>query len=233
MSDTQPSRILLVDDEADIVELLTYNLEREGYKVKVAYNGKKALEVAKGFLPHLVIMDIMLPEIDGIETARRMREIQELEQTYILFLTARTEEYAQIAAFEIGGNDYITKPIKPRALLSRIHALLNRGSRQEKRTDILSFGHLVIDKNKYVVLNKGVELILPRKEFELLVYLFQHPHTIVTREDILQAVWGRDVYVLSRTVDVHIRKIREKIGEDYIKTVKGVGYMFEPPALSV
>jgi two-component system alkaline phosphatase synthesis response regulator PhoP len=222
-----------VDDEADIVELLTYNLEKEGYKVKAANNGNKALEVAKGFLPHLVIMDIMLPEIDGIETARRMREMQELEETYLLFLTARTEEYAQIAAFEIGGDDYITKPIKPRALLSRIHALLNRGSRQEKRTEILSFSHLVIDKNRYVVLNKGVELILPRKEFELLVYLFLHPHTIVTREDILQAVWGRDVYVSSRTVDVHIRKIREKIGEDYIKTVKGVGYMFEPPALSV
>jgi two-component system alkaline phosphatase synthesis response regulator PhoP len=230
MTGAQSYRILIVDDEADIIELLTYNLEKEGYQVKAANNGNKALEVAKGFLPHLVIMDIMLPEIDGIETARRMREMQELQETYILFLTARTEEYAQIAAFEIGGDDYITKPIKPRALLSRIHALINRGNRQEKREDILSFGQLVIDKSKYLVISKGIELILPRKEFELLVYLSQHPNTIVTREEILQAVWGRDVYVLSRTVDVHIRKIREKIGEDYIKTVKGVGYMFEPAA---
>jgi two-component system alkaline phosphatase synthesis response regulator PhoP len=228
MIDNHSFRILLVDDQADIIELLGYNLEREGYKVKVASNGKKALEVAKAFLPGLVIMDIMLPEMDGIETARRMREMQELEQTYILFLTARTEEYAQVAAFDIGGDDYITKPIKPRALLSRIHALVNRERRQEKRVDIHSFGHLVIDQSRYLIIYKGQEVILPKKEFELLVYLSQHPHTIVTREEILQAVWGRDVYVLSRTVDVHIRKIREKIGEDYIKTVKGVGYMFEP-----
>jgi two-component system alkaline phosphatase synthesis response regulator PhoP len=230
MTGAQSYKILIVEDEADIIELLTYNLEKEGYQVKSAFNGNKALEVAKGFLPELVIMDIMLPGMDGIETARRMRESKELEETYILFLTARTEEYAQIAAFDIGGDDYITKPIKPRALLSRIHALVNRGSRQEKRAEILSFGQLVIDKSRYLVISKGIELILPRKEFELLVYLSQHPHTIVTREEILQAVWGRDVYVLSRTVDVHIRKIREKIGEDYIKTVKGVGYMFEPAA---
>jgi two-component system alkaline phosphatase synthesis response regulator PhoP len=230
MTGAQSYKILIVEDEADIIELLTYNLEKEGYQVKSAFNGNKALEVAKGFLPELVIMDIMLPGMDGIETARRMRESKELEETYILFLTARTEEYAQIAAFDIGGDDYITKPIKPRALLSRIHALVNRESRQEKRAEILSFGQLVIDKSRYLVISKGIELILPRKEFELLVYLSQHPHTIVTREEILQAVWGRDVYVLSRTVDVHIRKIREKIGEDYIKTVKGVGYMFEPAA---
>jgi two-component system alkaline phosphatase synthesis response regulator PhoP len=228
MIDNHSFRILLVDDQADIIELLGYNLEREGYRVKVASNVKKALEVAKAFLPGLVIMDIMLPEMDGIETARRMREMQELEQTYILFLTARTEEYAQVAAFDIGGDDYITKPIKPRALLSRIHALVNRERRQEKRVDVHSFGHLVIDQSRYLIIYKGQEVILPKKEFELLVYLSQHPHTIVTREEILQAVWGRDVYVLSRTVDVHIRKIREKIGEDYIKTVKGVGYMFEP-----
>jgi two-component system alkaline phosphatase synthesis response regulator PhoP len=228
MIDNHSFRILLVDDQADIIELLGYNLEREGYRVKVASNVKKALEVAKAFLPGLVIMDIMLPEMDGIETARRMREMQELEQTYILFLTARTEDYAQVAAFDIGGDNYITKPIKPRALLSRIHALVNRERRQEKRVDVHSFGHLVIDQSRYLIIYKGQEVILPKKEFELLVYLSQHPHTIVTREEILQAVWGRDVYVLSRTVDVHIRKIREKIGEDYIKTVKGVGYMFEP-----
>jgi two-component system alkaline phosphatase synthesis response regulator PhoP len=182
------------------------------------------LEVAKDFVPNLILMDIMMPNIDGVETGRRMREMPELSGTYIIFLTARAEEYSEVAAFDIGADDYITKPIKPRALMSRIGALFRRESKKTKPDDKVTIGDLMIDRKSYTVFNKGVPVTLPKKEFELLFFLAQNPNKVFSRDDLLQNIWGTDVYVLARTVDVHIRKVREKIGEGYIKTVKGVGY---------
>ena len=227
MSHIQSHKVLVVDDEPDILELLQYNLVKEGYEVKTAPDGKKALEVAKDFLPNLILMDIMMPNIDGVETGRRMREMPELSSTFIIFLTARAEEYSEVAAFDIGADDYITKPIKPRALMSRISALFRRESKKTKQEDKVSIGDLVIDRKSYTVFNKGVPVTLPKKEFELLFFLAQNPNKVFSRDDLLQSIWGTDVYVLARTVDVHIRKVREKIGEGYIKTVKGVGYKFD------
>ena len=227
MSTTQSHKVLVVDDEPDILELLQYNLIKEGYEVKTAPDGKKALEVAKDFVPNLILMDIMMPNIDGVETGRRMREMPELSSTYIIFLTARAEEYSEVAAFDIGADDYITKPIKPRALMSRISALFRRESKKSKPDDKVTIGDLVIDRKSYTVFNKGVPITLPKKEFELLFFLAQNPNKVFSRDDLLQNIWGTDVYVLARTVDVHIRKVREKIGEGYIKTVKGVGYKFD------
>ena len=227
MSTHQPHRVLVVDDEPDILELLQYNLVKEGYEVKTAPDGKKALEIAKDFLPNLVLMDIMMPAIDGVETGRRMREMPELSNSFIIFLTARVEEYSEVAAFDIGADDYITKPIKPRALMSRISALFRRESKKTKQDDKVSIGDLVIDRKSYTVFNKGVPITLPKKEFELLFFLAQNPNKVFSRDDLLQSIWGSDVYVLARTVDVHIRKVREKIGEGYIKTIKGVGYKFD------
>jgi two-component system alkaline phosphatase synthesis response regulator PhoP len=227
MSTTQSHKVLVVDDEPDILELLQYNLIKEGYEVKTAPDGKKALEVAKDFAPNLILMDIMMPNIDGVETGRRMREMPELSGTYIIFLTARAEEYSEVAAFDIGADDYITKPIKPRALMSRIGALFRRESKKTKPDDKVTIGDLMIDRKSYTVFNKGVPVTLPKKEFELLFFLAQNPNKVFSRDDLLQNIWGTDVYVLARTVDVHIRKVREKIGEGYIKTVKGVGYKFD------
>lgn len=227
MSNHQPQRVLVVDDEPDILELLQYNLVKEGYEVKTAPDGKKALEIAKDFVPNLILMDIMMPVIDGVETGRRMREMPELSNSFIIFLTARVEEYSEVAAFDIGADDYITKPIKPRALMSRISALFRRESKKTKQEDKVSVGDLVIDRKSYTVFNKGVPITLPKKEFELLFFLAQNPNKVFNRDDLLQSIWGSDVYVLARTVDVHIRKVREKIGEGYIKTVKGVGYKFD------
>jgi two-component system alkaline phosphatase synthesis response regulator PhoP len=227
MSTNQPHRVLVVDDEPDILELLQYNLVKEGYEVKTAPDGKKALEIARDFLPNLVLMDIMMPAIDGVETGRRMREMPELSNSFIIFLTARVEEYSEVAAFDIGADDYITKPIKPRALMSRISALFRRESKKTKQDDKVSIGDLVIDRKSYTVFNKGMPITLPKKEFELLFFLAQNPNKVFNRDDLLQSIWGSDVYVLARTVDVHIRKVREKIGEGYIKTVKGVGYKFD------
>ncbi|MDO1448879.1 response regulator transcription factor [Rhodocytophaga aerolata] len=227
MSTTQSHKVLVVDDEPDILELLQYNLIKEGYEVKTAPDGKKALEVAKDFVPNLILMDIMMPNIDGVETGRRMREMPELSSTYIIFLTARAEEYSEVAAFDIGADDYITKPIKPRALMSRIGALFRRESKKTKSDDKVTIGDLMIDRKSYTVFNKGVPITLPKKEFELLFFLAQNPNKVFSRDDLLQNIWGTDVYVLARTVDVHIRKVREKIGEGYIKTVKGVGYKFD------
>lgn len=227
MSTTQSHKVLVVDDEPDILELLQYNLIKEGYEVKTAPDGKKALEVAKDFVPNLILMDIMMPNIDGVETGRRMREMPELSGTYIIFLTARAEEYSEVAAFDIGADDYITKPIKPRALMSRIGALFRRESKKTKQDDKVTIGELTIDRKSYTVFNKGVPVTLPKKEFELLFFLAQNPNKVFSRDDLLQNIWGTDVYVLARTVDVHIRKVREKIGEGYIKTVKGVGYKFD------
>lgn len=221
-------KVLIADDETDIVEILRYNLEKEGYEVETAHNGKKCLEIAKTFHPELVILDIMMPEMDGVETCRRLREIPEFQNVFILFLTARAEEYSEVAAFDTGADDYITKPVKPRALLSRIAALFRRGSNKNKpdNAQIIETGKFIIDKRSYTLYIDNQPLSLPKKEFELLYFLAETPNKVFTREELLQNVWGSDVYVLARTVDVHIRRVREKIGNGYIKTVKGVGYKF-------
>ncbi|MFM8911977.1 MAG: response regulator transcription factor [Flammeovirgaceae bacterium] len=219
-------KILVVDDEEPILELLKYNLEKEGYDVRGAGDGIQAVEVAKKFLPDLVLLDIMMPRMDGVEACRQIRAMPELANTFIVFLTARTEEYSEIAAFDGGADDYIQKPIKPRALMSRISALFRRDSKKKNESSQIKIGDLVIDRASYTIKVKGREVSLPKKEFELLFFLAQNPNKVFNRDDLLQNIWGSDVYVLARTVDVHIRKVREKIGEDYISTVKGVGYKF-------
>ncbi len=227
MSDNKSKKILVVDDEADILELLKYNLKKEGYHVKAVNNGIDAVETAKSFFPDLVLLDIMMPNQDGVETCRQLREIPELENTFIVFLTARSEEYSEVAAFDIGADDYITKPIKPRALMSRISAMFRRGEMKSKENTIISVGDLTIDQTSYTIIVKDQKITLPKKEFQLLYFLAQNPNKVFSRDDLLQNIWGTDVYVLARTVDVHIRKVREKIGEGFIRTVKGVGYKFE------
>ncbi len=227
MSSNKSKRILIVDDEADILELLKYNLKKEGYNVKAENNGVDAVETAKSFFPDLVLLDIMMPNQDGVETCRQLREIPELENTFIVFLTARSEEYSEVAAFDIGADDYITKPIKPRALMSRISAMFRRGEVKSKDNVIITVGDLTIDRTSYTIIVKDRKITLPKKEFQLLYFLAQNPNKVFSRDDLLQNIWGTDVYVLARTVDVHIRKVREKIGEGFIRTVKGVGYKFE------
>ncbi|MBU1820092.1 MAG: response regulator transcription factor [Bacteroidetes bacterium] len=219
-------KILVVDDDPDIVELLEYNLQKEGYEVRTAHDGKKGLEVAKEFRPDLILLDIMMPQLDGIETARMIRNSADLRDTYILFLTARSEEYSEIAAFEIGADDYITKPIKPRALMSRINALFRREAQKSDPGEQLDIAGLSIDRKNYSVTQEEKSIILPKKEFELLFFLAGSPNKVFSREELLQKIWGADIYVLERTVDVHIRKLREKLGDGFIKTLKGVGYMF-------
>lgn len=219
-------KILVVDDEEPILELLKYNLEKEGYDVRGASDGVQAVEVAKKFVPDLVLLDIMMPRMDGVEACRQIRAMPELANTFIVFLTARTEEYSEIAAFDGGADDYIQKPIKPRALMSRISALFRRDSKKKNESSQIKIGDLVIDRASYTIKVKGREVSLPKKEFELLFFLAQNPNKVFNRDELLQNIWGSDVYVLARTVDVHIRKVREKIGEDYISTVKGVGYKF-------
>lgn len=222
-------KILAVDDDADILELLQYNLQKDGYDVRTANNGKKAVEVAKEFAPDLVLMDIMMPVMDGVEACRQLREMPDLAETHIIFLTARSEEYSEIAAFEVGADDFINKPIKPRALSSRIAALFRKETKKVvENVAKITIGDLVIDRVSYIVFKKGVSIVLPKKEFELLYFLATNPNRVFNRDDLLQSIWGADVYVLARTVDVHIRKVREKIGENYITTVKGVGYKFDP-----
>jgi two-component system, OmpR family, alkaline phosphatase synthesis response regulator PhoP len=226
-------KVLVVDDDPDIVELLEYNLQKEGYLVQTASDGRQAIEVAKGFVPDLVLLDIMMPHLDGIETARVLRQLPELRSMYILFLTARSEEYSEVAAFEIGADDYITKPIKPRALMSRIQALFRREAQKADPGDEVTIAGLSINRLNYTVTRGEKAVILPKKEFELLFFLVQTPNKVFGREELLQKIWGADIYVLERTVDVHIRKLREKLGEGYIKTLKGVGYMFtDPPEFS-
>lgn len=224
---SKPSqKVLVVDDEEPILELLKYNLEKQGYEVKVASDGFTAVELAKRFHPDLVLLDIMMPKMDGVETCRQLRAIPELQNTFIVFLTARSEEYSEVAAFDVGADDYITKPIKPRALMSRISALFRRDSKKKTAATQITLGNLTIDRTSYTISVKGKETSLPKKEFELLFFLAQNPNKVFSRDDLLQNIWGSDVYVLARTVDVHIRKVREKIGDDYITTVKGVGYKF-------
>ena len=229
MGSQSDQKILLVDDEEVILDLLRYNLENEGYTVEAVDNGKTAVEVAKTFLPDAILLDIMMPEQDGVETCRQLRALPELSGTFILFLTARSEEYSEVAAFDVGADDYITKPIKPRALLSRISALFRRDIRKTDQAKRIVIGMLEIDKPSFTVTYKDKNVILPKKEFELLFFLAQNPNRVYNRDELLASIWGTDVYVLSRTVDVHIRKIREKISDDIIQTVKGVGYKFFKP----
>ncbi len=220
-------KILVVDDEADILELLKYNLSKEGYTVKTAQDGIKGVETAKTFLPDLVLLDIMMPKQDGVEACRQIRKIPEMANTFVIFLTARSEEYSEVAAFDIGADDYITKPIKPRALVSRINALFRRESKKKKESNTIAVGELMIDRTSYTVKSGDQRISLPKKEFELLYFLAQNPGKVFNREELLRNIWGTDVYVLARTVDVHIRKVREKIGDGHITTVKGVGYKFD------
>jgi two-component system alkaline phosphatase synthesis response regulator PhoP len=226
MANAQNHRVLVVDDDLDILELLKYNLEKEGYEVETASNGMKAVEIAKKFIPELILMDIMMPQQDGVETCRQLREIPELANAHITFLTARAEEYSEVAAFGVGADDYIIKPIKPRALMSRISSLFRKEKKSNKVPKVV-VGDLLIDKTSYTVTIKGNNITLPKKEFELLYFLAQNPNKVFSRDELLQNIWGTDVYVLARTVDVHIRKVREKIGDGYITTVKGVGYKFD------
>jgi len=219
-------KILLVDDEPDILEIVGYNLSSEGYKVITAENGAEGVKKAKKEKPHLIILDVMMPEMDGIEACEQIRIIPELKDVIITFLTARGEDYSQVAGFDAGADDYITKPIKPKVLVSKVKALLRRYKEEEKQENVVKIGHLTIDRDEYKILLKGKEIILPRKEFELLSLLTSKPGKVFKREDILDKVWGNEVVVGGRTIDVHIRKLREKIGDDSFKTVKGVGYKF-------
>ena len=220
-------KILVVDDEEDILEFLSYNLEKEGAKVYTAKNGLLAIEVAMKKKPDLILLDVMMPEMDGVETCMRLRERPETKNVIIAFLTARGEDYSQIAGFEAGADDFITKPIKPRVLISRLKALLRRKRSAIQSDPIIELESLKIDRDRYVVIKEEVELNLPKKEFELLALLISTPGKVFTRESILSSVWGDDVVVGDRTIDVHIRKLREKIGSSHIKTIKGVGYKFE------
>jgi len=222
-------KILLVDDEPDILEIVSYNLTAEGYKVYTANNGVEALEKAKKKKPHLIILDVMMPEMDGIEACEAIRNTPELAHTLVAFLTARGEDYSQVAGFDAGADDYITKPIKPKVLVSKVKSLLRRVNMtnvQEELGDLYVVGDITINREEYKVLIKDKELILPRKEFELLTLLTSKPNKVFKREAILDTVWGNEVVVGGRTIDVHIRILREKIGDDYFKTVKGVGYKF-------
>jgi two-component system alkaline phosphatase synthesis response regulator PhoP len=219
-------KILCVDDERDILDLLVFNLEKEDFEVYTASNGKEAVEVAKKTIPDLIIMDVMMPEMDGMEACRVIRETPGLKNTLITFLTARNEDYSQIAGFEAGADDYIAKPIRPRLLVSKIRAMMRRNITSEISEQV-SLGPIQIDKEKYLVIKEGESIQLPKKEFELLLLLSSAPGRVFTRESILNTIWGNDVIVGDRTIDVHIRKLREKLGDDLFKTIKGVGYKFE------
>ena len=223
----QDLRILLVDDEPDILEILKYNLSSEGYHVYTARNGVEGVEKAKKKKPHLIILDVMMPEMDGIEACETIRRTPGLEDTIITFLTARGEDYSQVAGFEAGADDYITKPIKPKVLLSKVKALLRRIKEEDdNQEEVKKVGNIIINREEYKVVNNGKEIVLPRKEFELLSLLTSKPDKVFKREVILDKVWGQEVIVGGRTIDVHIRKLREKIGDHHFKTVKGVGYKF-------
>ncbi len=220
-------KVLLVDDDPDIIELLQYNLTKEGYEVASAENGKEAITKAQKFNPDIILLDVMMPVMDGIAACRHLRELPEFRETYILFLTARAEEFSEVAAFEAGADDFITKPIKPRALLSRLAAYVRRGTQNTAdQNPIIQVGNIKIDRTSFSVFKDDVRVTLPKKEFELLAFLASTPDKVYNREELLNNIWGTDVYVIARTVDVHIRKVREKIGEEHIKTIKGVGYKF-------
>ena len=218
-------KILLVDDEPDIIEILTYNLNKEGYQVFSASNGKEALVQAGKIIPHLIILDVMMPVMDGIEACENLRKDSRFEDTIIMFLSARSEDYSHVAAFDVGADDYVNKPIKPKVLNSKVSALLRRFTKNEANANIVH-GDLTINLDEYKVILKGEKMSFPRKEFELLRLLASKPDKVFKREKIMEAVWGNDVVVGDRTIDVHIRKLREKMGNSYFKTIKGVGYKF-------
>jgi len=222
-----PPKILIVDDEPDILEFIKYLLDREDYQVETALNGSEAIEKAKTFKPELILMDVMMPIMDGIEACRQIKLQPDTKNIFIIFLTARSEEYSEIAGFEAGADDYINKPVKPRVLLSRIKAILKRGKNPDYDQITITVGDLIIDRSSYSIALDGKKMVLPKKEFDLLFLLATKPGKVFTREKILSEVWGDDVYVVDRTIDVHIRKIREKIGDKLISTVKGVGYKLE------
>ena len=219
-------KILLVDDEPDVIEIIRYNLDQEGYKIYTASDGKEALKKAKKRIPHLIIMDVMMPKMDGIETCEQLRNDECFNDTIIMFLTARGEDYSHVAAFEAGADDYVTKPIKPKIIVSKVKALLRRLKNEEQTQEKIQIGKLIIDREQYEVNHMGKLFSMPRKEFELLYLLASKPDKVIKREKIMEIVWGSEVVVGERTIDVHIRKLREKIGDKYFKTVKGVGYKF-------
>ena len=221
------TKILIVDDDPDIIEILTYNLSNEGYNVKSAVNGIEALKKAKKFIPDIILLDVMMPEMDGIEACSNLREIESLSKSMIIFLSARGEDFTQIAAFDAGADDYINKPVKPKILLKKISSISRRILSENNNTSNIIVGSLVIDRESYSVTHEKDEITLPRKEFELLYLLASKPGKVLTRDEIMFKVWGTQVVVGDRTIDVHVRKLREKIGEKYIKTIKGVGYKFK------
>lgn len=221
------TKILLVDDEPDILEIIGYNLAQEEYQIFTAANGKEAIAKAKKIIPDLIIMDVMMPEMDGMEACENIRKIPELSNVLITFLTARSEDYSQVAGFDAGADDYITKPIKPKLLVSKVKALLRRLKDKEQNSDTLNVGGIEINREEYKIVKDNIEIVLPRKEFELFYLLASKPGKVFKRDEILDRVWGNEVIVGGRTIDVHIRKLREKIGEELFKTIKGVGYKFE------
>ena len=221
------TKILLVDDEPDILEIVGYNLSQEGYQIVTAANGREAVAKAKKEMPDLIIMDVMMPEMDGMEACENIRKIPELSNVIITFLTARSEDYSQVAGFDVGADDYITKPIKPKLLVSKVKALLRRLKEKEQNSETLNVGGIEINREEYKIVKDNIEIALPRKEFELFYLLASKPGKVFKRDEILDKVWGNEVVVGGRTIDVHIRKLREKIGEELFKTIKGVGYKFE------
>jgi len=223
------AKILVVDDEPDILEIISYNLRKEGYEVKTAENGLEAVASAKEFLPDMILLDVMMPKMDGMEACKQIRAVPSLKHCFILFLTAREEEFVEVLSFQAGADDFLTKPIKPRALISRIEAVFRRSKEDAKleQTKQIKLGNLVIDRESYQVTQDGTVVVLARKEFELLFLLASRPGKVFTRDQILETIWGTDVVVINRTIDVHIRKLREKLGDAYITTIKGVGYKFE------
>lgn len=226
MMEVNDVKVLLVDDESDVLDFMKYNLEKEGFWVYTANDGIEGIQVARKVNPHVIILDLMMPKLDGIETCRELRSMPEFKNTVIAFLTARDEDYSQIAGFEVGADDYISKPIKPRVFVSRIRALLRRLETNEASPK-MKVGDIEIDRERYMVVKGGNEIQLPRKEFELMSLLVSKPGRVFKREEILSKVWGNDTIVGDRTIDVHIRKLREKIGDDYFKTIKGIGYKFD------
>ena len=222
------TKILVIDDEQDVLDIITYNLSKDGYSVETAMNGGEGIKKANQMKPDLIVLDIMMPDIDGIEVCRQLREDTQFDQTIIAFLTARGEDYTQVAALDYGGDDFIVKPIKPSVLRSRIKALLRRSIRTaEMKSNVITLGELVLDKDQYEVILKGIPIVLAKKEFQILELLMSSPGKVFTRDEIFRKVWGAEIIVGERTIDVHVRRIREKIGDRYIKTLKGIGYKIE------
>ena len=220
------AKILVVDDDPDIVEILSYNLSLAGYEIKSAVNGKEAVKKAKSFIPEIILLDVMMPKMDGIEACSKIKELSSLSNTVVIFLSARNDDFTQIAAFDAGGDDYISKPVKPKILLKKISSILKRMSSSSTESHVIDLGGIIINRNTYSVTKEKNELTLPKKEFELFYLLASKPGNVFTRDEIMDKVWGSQVIVGDRTIDVHIRKLREKIGDSYFKTIKGVGYKF-------